>query len=335
MASNEPGTGASHATHIVIVTGVSGAGKSTALRSLEDQGYFCVDNLPTILAPEVVEVCAQGGITRVALGIDVRALSFLGAIATALDALAKRPGSFDVLYCDASDEAILRRFSETRRPHALASEGTGAFAVLDGVRIERERLAPLKARATSVIDTTHLSVHDLRRRVFEQFSGPQGVTKRMAVRFVSFGFKYGAPVDADLIFDVRFLSNPYFVKALKPLSGLSEEVRSFVLSIPDAQEFLGHIEKLLAFVIPKYALEGKSYLTIGIGCTGGRHRSVVVTEELSRRFGSALLHRDLEREGAQDANTTGRFSVTNELKLELSPLPAAAELRSKKAPGTP
>jgi RNase adapter protein RapZ len=327
--------------HVVIVTGVSGAGKSTALRSLEDQGYFCVDNLPTVLAPEVVEVCAQGGILRVALGIDVRVGTFLGTIGTVLDALSERaahnasPSPIAIVYCDASDEAILRRFSETRRPHALASEGTGAFAVLDGVRLERERLAPLRARATSIIDTTHLSVHELRRRIFEQFGGEAGQgSRRMAVRIVSFGFKYGMPIDADLVFDVRFLPNPYFVKELRAKSGLADDVRDYVLTMPDTREFLEHTLALLAFVIPKYEREGKSYLTIAIGCTGGRHRSVAVAEEIAKRFRGLAVHRDILRSEAQDAGSTGKFLLAEEQTMQISPIPNAVRAKAMAAEAT-
>jgi RNase adapter protein RapZ len=314
------------AGHLVIVTGVSGAGKSTALRSLEDQGFFCVDNLPTVLAPEVVNVCAQGGLHRVALGIDVRVGTFLGTIGSVLDTLSKTPESrLDVIFCDASDEAILRRFSETRRPHALAAEGTGAFAVLDGLRVERARLTPLRARATCLIDTTHLSVHDLRRRILEQFADTS--RRRMAVKVISFGFKYGIPVDADVVLDVRFLSNPYFVQSLKPLSGLEAPVRDYVLALPESVEFLAKSAELLAYMIPLSEREGKSYLTIAIGCTGGRHRSVAIAEELAHRLGGVPAHRDVTRADGKDPGTTGRFSMVEELKMQISPLPGTVGVR--------
>lgn len=317
-------TGTAMSTHLVIVTGVSGAGKSTALRALEDQGFFCVDNLPTVLAPEVVTVCAQGGITRIALGIDVRVGTFLGTIGAVLDTLLATPDChLDVVFCDAADEAILRRFSETRRPHALAAEGTGAFAVLDGLRVERERLTPLRARATYVFDTTHLSVHDLRRSIFEQFAELGAHKRRMSIRLVSFGFKYGTPVDADVVFDVRFLSNPYFVTALRPLSGLDPQVKEYVLEQPDTQTFLTKAADLLDFTIPLSEREGKSYLTIAIGCTGGRHRSVAIAEVLAERLGGRAAHRDIQRAPSRDGASTGQFSVFDELKMQISPLPSA------------
>ncbi len=328
MTTDPPHAEAARAS-IIVVTGVSGAGKSTVLRSLEDLGYFCIDNLPTLLAPDAVSLCAQGGIERVALGVDVRASAFLGKMGAVLDALAdggKR--RVEVVFCDASDEAILRRFSETRRPHALASEGTGAFAVLDGVRLERERLSPLRARATRVIDTTHLSVHELRRNVFAYFGPASGNEKRMVLRFESFGFKYGTPVDADLVLDVRFLENPYFVPDLRRLPGTDPRVKSFVMNLAETTEFLQKTEDLLRFVVPKYEREGKSYLTVAIGCTGGRHRSVVVTEELATRLGGAIVHRDVGRESStESAGSTGRHNAVEELTMQLSPLPAAVDSR--------
>jgi UPF0042 nucleotide-binding protein len=314
---------------IVVVTGLSGAGKSTVLRSLEDLGFFCIDNLPTSLAPDAVRACVGGGLSRLALGIDVRALAFLGESSNALAQLAGILGRQpEVVFCDATDETILRRFSETRRPHALATQGSFALAVLDGVRLERERLATLRARATWLLDTTNLSVHELRRSVFAHFGPASGRQPRMVLRFVSFGFKYGAPVDADLLFDVRFLDNPYFVNELRQLPGTDEAVRRFVLNQPDALTFLHKLEDLLRFVIPRYEREGKSYLTVGIGCTGGRHRSVAIAEALSRVFEGAPVHRDLGRDVTQgEAGNTGRLAAVTEMSLGVSPLPAPVSQR--------
>jgi RNase adapter protein RapZ len=326
---------------VVVVTGLSGAGKSTVLRSLEDLGYFCIDNLPTILAPEALRVCAAGGITKLALCIDVRALAFLSETSSVLEALFVHGGAKEVVFCDATDETILRRFSETRRPHALASQGSSALAVLDGVRLERERLAALRARATWLLDTTSLSVHDLRRSVFAHFGPASGKQPGMVIRFVSFGFKYGAPVDADLLLDVRFLENPYFVPALRPLKGTDTPVRAFVLSQEDARTFLEKSEDLLRFVIPRYEREGKSYLTVGVGCTGGRHRSVAITEEFALRLGGMPVHRDLDRDtiaydtSQQRADHTGRHAAATEMSLQLSPLPSqvgGAAVQSATAP---
>jgi RNase adapter protein RapZ len=296
---------------VVVVTGLSGAGKSTALNALEDLGYFCVDNLPTSLLKQTVEECERGGIRRIGLGIDVRVGSFLEGAGPALDQLAgKRDGSgareVVILFLDASDEALLRRFNETRRPHPLSASAMrdgarASIAVLDGILLERERLAPLRARAGIELDSTSLSVHDLRRRVFEHLGPGKAEQPRMATRVLSFGYKYGIPVDADLLFDVRFLDNPHFVADLRPLCGTDAPVRDYVLKIPDAIEFLNKVEALLAFCLPRYEREGKSYLTIAIGCTGGRHRSVTLACALADRLGAvtglpiAVAHRDVTR----------------------------------------
>lgn len=279
---------------VVVVTGLSGAGRTTSLRALEDLGFFCIDNLPTALAPDAVALCGKGGMTRVALGIDVRVRAFLGEVGRVLSLL-EDGGRRDlhVLFLDASDETILRRFSETRRPHALATSGTlqGAASVLEGVALERERLSGLRARATRVVDTTSLSVHELRRAVRAQFGPASGTAERMTVRIESFGFKYGTPVDADIVFDVRFLANPYFVPELKPLPGTDPRVRDFVLGLPETAELLDKTLELLGYVVPKYEREGKSYLTIAFGCTGGMHRSVVVAEHVAHALEGLLSER--------------------------------------------
>ena len=294
-------------TLVVVVTGVSGAGKSTAVHALEDLGFFCVDNLPTPVMKATLESFAAVGVRRIALGIDVRVRSFLDDVAGALESL-NVPGEreLSVLFLDASDEALLRRFSSTRRPHPLSTTLTpggeqAATAVLDGINIERELLTPLRARATLVLDTTRLSVHELRRQVTSHFGPGAGRAPRMHTRFVSFGFKFGTPVDADLLFDVRFLDNPHFVPDLRDLPGTTESVKNFVLAQPDSREFLERVAPLLEFCLPRFEREGKSYLTVAIGCTGGRHRSVVMTDELgsllSRRLGVAIdvVHRDVDR----------------------------------------
>lgn len=305
---------------VVVVTGLSGAGRTTALHSLEDLGFFCIDNLPTALAPDAVALCEKGGMTRVALGMDVRVRAFLGEVGRVLSTL-EDGGKRDlhVLFLDASDETIMRRFSETRRPHALTMTtggiGSGpstAASVLEGVTLERERLSGLRARATRVVDTTSLSVHELRRAVVGQFGPASGTVERMMVRVMSFGFKYGTPTDADLVFDVRFLKNPYFVPELKRVPGTDDRVRDFVLALPETGEFLEKTLELLRYVVPKYEREGKSYLTIAIGCTGGMHRSVVIAEHVATALDShlsssanalsggpriefAVAHRDVDR----------------------------------------
>jgi UPF0042 nucleotide-binding protein len=293
---------------VVVVTGLSGAGKSTAVHALEDLGFFCVDNLPTPLVGEALSAFASGGVRQIALGIDIRVRGFLEGATAALDAIPV-PGERElaVLFLDAGDEALLRRFSSTRRPHPLSTAFApggeqAALAVLDGIRIEREMLAPLRARATIVLDTTRISVHELRRRIVEHFGPGASRVPRMHTRFVSFGFRFGAPVDADLVLDVRFLNNPHFVDQLRALPGTAEPVSRYVLSSDEAREFLVHALDLLKFVLPRFEREGKSYATVGIGCTGGRHRSVVISEELARAVGTELaipvdvVHRDVERD---------------------------------------
>ena len=328
---------------VVVVTGLSGAGKSQALHALEDLGFFCVDNLPTLLAPQAVALCERGGMTRVALGIDVRVRAFLGEAGNVLQLLdADGQRDVQVLFLDASDETILRRFNETRRPHPLAAQSghEGALAVLDGVRLERERLAPLRASATRVVDTTNTSVHDLRRTLIAHF-GPASGGPRMTIRIVSFGFKYGTPVDADLVFDVRFLDNPYFVPALRPLTGLDEAVARHVLESPETSEFMKRTRGLLEYVMPKYEREGKSYLTIALGCTGGRHRSVAIAEALARDMATDLglevplgvLHRDIRRADAgAEVTPPSREEPLSlmELKGATSPPPGSTQTSTQR-----
>jgi len=239
---------------------------------------------------------------RIGLGIDVRVRSFLDGVLPALDALGHHSGySLAVVFLDATDEALLRRFNSTRRPHPLTASGdTRSAAVLDGVSLERERLAPLRGRATDVIDTTHLSVHELRRRVVESFGAAATGGHRMRARCVSFGFKYGPPADADVVLDVRFLPNPFFVDALRDLPGTAAPVREYVLGAPETARFLDLASELLGFCWPRFEQEGRAYLTVAIGCTGGRHRSVAIAEALAARLGAPearieVVHRDVER----------------------------------------
>jgi UPF0042 nucleotide-binding protein len=292
------------ATEVVVVTGLSGAGRSTALRALEDLEYFCVDNLPTLLVQAAVESCERGGIHRLALGIDVRVGTFLDGARKALEAIAASGRLLHILFLDASNEALLRRFSSTRRPHPLSTsvaagpQGT-AVAVLEGIQLERERLAPLRALASRVLDTTRLSVHDLRRQVVTLYGPGEGKSARMRTRLCSFGFKYGVPVDADLVLDVRFIENPFFIPELKDQSGLDAPVANFVLGKDDAQGFITRALELLEFALPRYEAEGKSYLTVAIGCTGGRHRSVAIAEHMATALATRtgldidVTHRDI------------------------------------------
>lgn len=280
----------------LVVTGLSGSGKSTALRVLEDLGFYCVDNLPVALLPKFIELWhgAKDEVRRVALGIDVRERHFLGAFPHVFDELRAAGIALEVLYFDASDDVLVRRFSETRRPHPAASGG----AVADGIRNEREALRGLREVADRVIDTSAFTVHELRSALREllHHAEPGALT----VSLVSFGYKYGLPSDADLAFDCRFLPNPFFVEDLRPRTGIDPAVATYVLQTADAQELVRRIDELLAFTLPRYVQEGKSYLTVAIGCTGGRHRSVALVEELRRRLEAAgrsvlVRHRDVER----------------------------------------
>lgn len=281
----------------VVVTGMSGAGKSAASRCLEDSGFFCIDNLPAALIPKVAELCAQSEkrIDRVVLVVDAREGRFLDALFDILVDLRREGHQVRVVFLDASDEVLVRRFSESRRPHPLAPGGSA----LEGIQAERERLAHLKAKADLVIDTSSFTVHEFRKLLATSFL-ELPASARTALSLVSFGYKHGLPVDADLIFDARCLPNPHFVEALRPLTGVTPEVVNYVLGFAQALEFLDRIENFLSFTLPLYMQEGKAYLTIAVGCTGGRHRSVVLAEELARRLREkghqvSVRHRDVER----------------------------------------
>jgi UPF0042 nucleotide-binding protein len=292
---------------VVVVTGVSGAGKSTVVNALEDLGYFCVDNVPTPVLPNTLAALGDAGVKKVGFGIDVRVRGFLNDATRVLGEIEAVDGlDVTVVFVDASDEAILRRFSSTRRPHPLSTSADpgserSATAVLDGVRTERELLTPLRSRSTFVIDTTQLSVHELRRKVIERFGPGSGKRLRMHTRVMSFGFKFGTPLDADLVLDVRFLKNPHFVPGLRELSGLDAAVKNFVLDAEESQQFLKLTADLLEFTLPRFEREGRSYLTVAVGCTGGRHRSVTLAVELAERVRSRLslevevVHRDVDR----------------------------------------
>lgn len=282
----------------IVVTGMSGAGKSTASRCLEDLGFFCIDNLPAALIPKVAELCAQSEkrIERVGLGVDAREGRFLDDLGASLADLRRDGHRVRVLFLDAGDDALVRRFSESRRPHPLAPEGS----TLQGIQAERARLADLKARADLVIDTSAFTVHEFRKLLTTAFLDLPP-PRPMVVTLVSFGYRHGLPVDADLVFDARCLPNPHFVEGLRPLSGQAPAVAEYVLASREARGFLERMQTLLAYTLPLYAQEGKAYLTVAIGCTGGRHRSVVLAGELARRLTQAgheiaVRHRDVERE---------------------------------------
>jgi len=279
--------------HFVIVTGVSGAGKTTALKALEDLGFYCSDNLPLPLLSRFVEVLAapRAEPGRAALGIDARSGESLGEAEEVLAAIRAAGHTVDVLFFDAPDAILLRRYSETRRRHPLS--GTDVQA---GLNLERGRLAWLRREATVVVETGDLTVHELRARVQERYAGAE---RKLAVAVESFGFRNGLPSEADVVLDVRFLPNPHYVERLRPLSGRDEPVRRYVLDQPEAQQFLERAEALLRLMLAGFEREGKTYATLAIGCTGGRHRSVAIAEELARRidgdWSARVRHRDLDR----------------------------------------
>jgi UPF0042 nucleotide-binding protein len=282
----------------VVITGLSGAGKSFAIKCFEDMGFFCVDNLPTTLIPTFADLImrSEQPIHRVALGVDVREGAYLSRLLDIIRELRTRGHAVEVLFLEASEEALVRRYHETRRRHPLAGDGNA----LDGIRAERKAMSDLREVADRIVDTSALTVHQLKDRLVELYVAPKA-RPGLAPSLVSFGFKHGVPFDADLVFDVRFLPNPHFVDALRALDGRDERVRTFVLNHPESKELLRRLEDFLRFVLPCYEREGKAYLTVAVGCTGGHHRSVTVAEEL-RRFLSGIgyaptvVHRDLQRE---------------------------------------
>lgn len=282
---------------VVIITGLSGSGKSTAIHVLEDLDFYCIDNLPVTLIPRLLELCANSDepITRVALGIDQREGIFLRSCPDVLAELRKRGHHVQILYLEAADDVLLRRFSETRRPHPAA----GKKGVPEGIRLERELLAGLRELATQILDTSTYTVHEFREKLRQTLAHAKEQTT-LLITLTSFGYKYGIPVDADIIFDVRFLLNPYFVEELRPKTGLDADVAAYVLQRPEAELFLSQVSTLLESTLPLYIREGKSYLTIAVGCTGGRHRSVAIVEELGQQLTTwghtvHLRHRDLQR----------------------------------------
>ena len=288
------------AVDVVVVTGLSGAGRTTALNALEDLNFYCVDNLPPPVVASTLSALSESGAQKIAFGIDVRVRAFLESAASVIEAVRRTPGvSLRVLYLDASEELLARRFNATRRPHPLTQEGEGApQTVREGILLERQLLAPLRGLSSIVIDTTSLTVHDLRREVLRGFSPLGESGQHMFVRVLSFGFKFGAPQDADLLFDVRFLPNPFFIPELRSLSGRDGPVSDHVLGLADAQKFLQLLLPLIEFCLPRFKAEGKSYVTIAVGCTGGRHRSVALSEKIARELSLKLglsveaVHRD-------------------------------------------
>src|SRR5712664_1178311 len=283
------------AAELVIITGMSGSGKASALKAFEDLGYYCVDNLPVDLIPRFAELALQSGeIPRTALVVDVREGSQLERLPAILKSI-KRMISTRVIFLEASDASLLRRYSETRRPHPLGTD----TPVKASLAAERRHLRPIRAIADLVIDTSRFNVHELRSYITERFQKYES-DKNIMVSCVSFGFKHGVPEDADLLFDVRFLPNPHFVPEFRPLTGRHPKVAKYIRSFPQTREFIERISELLVYLLPHYIREGKSYLTISFGCTGGQHRSVMIAEEVAKRLKKAaykvkVTHRDMPK----------------------------------------
>ncbi|WP_047154358.1 RNase adapter RapZ [Aneurinibacillus tyrosinisolvens] len=281
--------------NLLIITGMSGAGKTVAIQKLEDLGFFCVDNLPPVLIPKFAELINQSGgrIEKVALVIDLRGREFFDSLAESLERIREMENiSYQILFLDASDQTLVQRYKETRRNHPLAPEGLP----LDGIHAERKLLEELKGLANLIIDTSHLKPVLLKEKISQVFSH---INQKLTVNIQSFGFKFGIPIDADLVFDVRFLPNPHYVDTLRPKTGKDAEVSDYVFKWDVTQEFLGKLTNLIDYTLPHYQQEGKSQLVVGIGCTGGKHRSVAIAEYLGERYHDQynvrVTHRDMER----------------------------------------
>lgn len=288
----------------IIVTGLSGAGKTEATRSLEDMGYFCVDNLPPKLIPKFAEACVQseGKISKVALVIDIRGGIFFDDLFESLNYLKKQDFKYEILFLDSSDEVLVKRFKESRRSHPLAP----GSRIITGINEERNRLREVKDRADIIIDTSKYAIKDLREEMTKNYGDVEQPEKQLSVTILSFGFKYGIPVDSDLVFDVRFIPNPFYIPELKPYSGNDEPVKKYVLEQEETKGFIKRVNDLLEFLIPNYKKEGKRQLIISVGCTGGRHRSVAIANAiyeglLSKNYNISIEHRDIKEDVHQGA----------------------------------
>jgi len=282
----------------MVVTGMSGAGKSLVAKYFEDLGFFCVDNLPPALIPKFAEICSRSGgkMDRIALVIDIRGGELLNDLFPALSSLKESGFSYEILFMEASDAVLIKRFKETRRMHPLAPEGS----LIKGINEERTVLRKIKDKANYVIDTSNLTPRNLKEEI-ANIVGDPGTFKGLIITVISFGFKYGIPIDCDLVFDVRFIPNPFYLDSMKRLTGRSETVREYVMKCAETGEFLNKLTDLLEFLIPNYIKEGKSQLVIGIGCTGGRHRSVVIADALyktlsDKQHRAVIEHRDINKE---------------------------------------
>ncbi|MDY0301532.1 MAG: RNase adapter RapZ [Trichlorobacter sp.] len=282
---------------ILVVTGMSGSGKSTVVKALEDEGFYCIDNLPVGLFRQFTELLDRSGeqFKGTVLVTDIRGRNPAKDVIETCRELRTAGHQVEIIFLDASDEILIRRYSETRRRHPAGEN----YTVTEGIRAEREKLALLRQHATSIIDTSEFNVHQLRAQIVSLIRGEQGKSQ-MQIELISFGFRYGVPLDASLVMDVRFLPNPHFIPHLRPHNGTEKQIQDFLLAQNQTTEFMGYFNKLLDFLIPAYKSEGKSYLTIAIGCTGGRHRSVALVEFLSSRLANAGMnvrtnHRDMEK----------------------------------------
>ena len=283
----------------IIVTGLSGAGKSEATNTLEDMGYFCVDNLPPKLIKKFAEVCkqSQGSIDKVALVMDIRGGIFFDDLFESLSELSKEQFQYEILFLDTSDEVLVKRFKEKRRSHPLAPGGR----VITGIELERQKLREVKDKADVIIDTSKYAIKDLREEMARKFGDKEMPEKQMAITILSFGFKYGIPVDSDLVFDVRFIPNPFYIPELKPFSGNDEPVKNYVMEQTETQTFLQKANDMFEFLIPNYQKEGKRQLIISIGCTGGRHRSVAIANSIyetlrANNHDVYIEHRDIKED---------------------------------------
>lgn len=280
---------------IVIVTGLSGSGKSSALNALEDCGYFCIDNLPILLLPKFLALHNQSNpeFNKLGIGMDMREKRFVYWFQEIFSQIEAQKYRLEILFLEASDHVLVKRFSETRRPHPLAQEGN----LLEGIRRERELMQPVRDVANEIVDTSKTNIHQLRDLIKLRFAQPE-TGHRMSIEFLSFGYKYGVPPEADIIMDVRFLPNPFYLDELRELDGRDHRIVEYVMNSEESTQFVRQFGNLLEFVLPLYAREGKSYLTIAVGCTGGQHRSVTITNELAQRldgtpFNVSVRHRDI------------------------------------------
>lgn len=283
----------------VVITGISGAGKSQVANYLEDAGFFCIDNLPPLLMPKIAEICSQGygKIDKIAFVIDIRGGELLNDFFPGLEALRQGGHTFEILFMEASDRVLIKRYKESRRSHPLAPEGR----LLLGINEERRVLQKIKEKADYIIDTSNLTPRQLKEEI-NNILGEDKTFKGLIINIISFGFKYGVPIECDLVFDVRFIPNPYYIDSMKRLTGRNETVRNYVSKMPETEEFLVKLNEMLDFLVPNYVKEGKSQLVIGIGCTGGRHRSVVIADLLYKSLQDKLHrvvveHRDIEKDG--------------------------------------